>query len=79
MDEFASWCCTGILRPRIVQHREFKLAGEAARYDDPEMVTIRNGVGYITYSVSNWGGDIDIKYWPNAFAPPGLVLTAEDT
>ena len=43
------------------------------------MVTVRNGVGYISYAVDNWGGDIEVKYWPNAFAQPDVVLTAEDT
>lgn len=68
-----------VSRFEIVQHREFKVTGERARYDDAEMVTVRNGVGYVSFLVDNWGGDIEVKYWPNAFAQPDVVLTAEDT
>jgi hypothetical protein len=63
----------------ITQYNEFRFTGIQKTLNDPNMVQLRNGVGYISYPTNTLGGDIEVKYWPNAFAEPNLVLEMEKT
>ncbi len=58
----------------ITQHNEFKFTGIQKTLDNPDLVQLRNGVGYINYHTDTLGGDIEAKYWPNGFAEPDFVL-----
>ncbi|TBU86946.1 hypothetical protein [Phytopseudomonas dryadis] len=65
----------------ITQHNEFRFTGIQKTLDDPDLVQLRKGVGvgYISYPTDTLGGNIEVKYWPNAFAEPDLVLEMEKT
>ncbi|NPW38153.1 hypothetical protein, partial [Pseudomonas aeruginosa] len=61
-------------RYEVVQHNEFKITGIQRTLSDPGQVIVRDGVGYVSYATDTLGGDIQVKYWPNAFAEPDIVL-----
>ncbi|WJV25582.1 MULTISPECIES: hypothetical protein [Pseudomonas] len=61
-------------RYEVVQHNEFRFTGVQRTLNDPDQVVLRNGVGYVTYPTDTLGGDIKVKYWPNSFAEPHVVL-----
>ncbi|MBF8767893.1 hypothetical protein [Pseudomonas putida] len=63
----------------ITQHNEFKFTGIQKTLDDPDLVKVRDGVGYISHPTDTLGGNIEVKYWPNAFAEPNQVLEMEKT
>lgn len=63
----------------ITQHNELRLTGVQKTLNDPELVQLREGVGYISYPTNTLGGDIEVKYWPNGFAEPDFVLEMKKT
>ncbi|HIH2756810.1 TPA: hypothetical protein ACYLM8_003680 [Burkholderia lata] len=66
-------------RYEIVQYNEFKMTGIQRTLNDPDLVKLKDGIGYVSYPTDTLGGDIHVKYWPNAFAEPDVVLLMEKT
>jgi hypothetical protein len=63
----------------ITQHNEFKFTGIQKTLDDPDLVQLRDGVGYISYPTETLGGNIEVKYWPNSLGEPDLMLEMKKT
>ncbi|WP_152608068.1 hypothetical protein [Burkholderia sp. A9] len=51
----------------------FGLMTESA-FDDPEKIAIKVGNGYLRLEARNRLGNTVVRYWPNAFTQPDLML-----
>jgi len=63
-----------VSRYEVVQYKEFGFSGVQQTLSNPEEVTLRDGVGYVSYPTDTLGGDIRVRYWPNTFAEPDIEL-----
>lgn len=57
----------------VTQHVAFSLLDENA-FSDPAKVEIRGGNGYLRLEAHNLLGNTVVRYWPNGFSQPDLVL-----
>ncbi|CAB3917773.1 hypothetical protein LMG26686_05369 [Achromobacter mucicolens] len=57
----------------LVQHVVFGLMTENV-VDDPSNVQVRNGNGYLLLDAHNLLGNTAVRYWPNGFTQPDLIL-----
>ena len=58
---------------KIVQHVAFGLFEEDS-FDDPSAVRVVKGNGYVQVGARNLLGNTVVRYWPNGFTQPDLVL-----
>lgn len=57
----------------LTQHVAFGVMTEST-LNDPAKVTMKNGNGYLQLEVHNLLGDTVVRYWPNNFTQPDLML-----
>ncbi|MFD4841069.1 toxin VasX [Achromobacter sp. NPDC058515] len=57
----------------LTQHVAFGLMTENA-FSDPAKVEVRGGNGYLRLEAHNLLGNTVVRYWPNGFTQPDLVL-----
>lgn len=58
----------------VIQYKEVKRLGSEHRLNDPELVHRKGDAGILTYTTDTLAGEIEVKYWPNAFAEPDVML-----
>ncbi len=57
----------------VTQHVAFGLMKES-QLTDPDKVILKNGNGYIRLDAHNLLGNTVVRYWPNGFTKPDLML-----